>query len=97
MSDVEPGADRHTWETRLAGLEGELASQPLESLSDVLRLGKKVLAAAGVDVRAESATFLDVADDVSELAARLVRVREFVAAAGTAWGIRRNGAQQSAA
>lgn len=90
MADFEPGAERQTWETRLAALEGELASQPLEGLSDVLRLGEKLLAAAGVDLRAGSDTFLGTAKDVSEIAARMVRVRESVAAAGTA---RRSGDQ----
>ena len=41
MSDVHPGADRHFWETRLAVLERELASRPLESLSDLLRLARR--------------------------------------------------------
>jgi hypothetical protein len=82
---VEPGAERHTWKTRLAALEVALGSQPLEGLSDVLRLGEKILAEAIVDLKAESETFPDAVEDESEVAARLERVRELVAAAGTAW------------
>jgi hypothetical protein len=85
VSDVEPGADRQTWKTRLAALEGELASQPPESLSDALRLGEKMLAAVGLDVRAGTESLPGAADDVSEISARLVRASELVAAAGTAW------------
>ena len=82
---VEPGAERHTWKTRLAALEAALASQPLENLSDMLHLGEKMLVEAIVDLRAESETFPDAAEVEFEVAARLERVRTFVAAASTAW------------
>jgi hypothetical protein len=80
VSDVHPGADRHLWETRLAVLERELASRPLESISDLLRLGEKVVAAAGIDVRAGSNTVPGAADDAFERAARLGRVSGLVTA-----------------
>jgi hypothetical protein len=85
VSDVKPGADRHTWETRLAVLERELSSRPLESLSDVLRLSGKMLAAAGVDASGRSETFPGGGDDAFEIAERLGRVSRLVAAAGTGW------------
>jgi hypothetical protein len=80
VSDVQPGADRRAWETRLAVLERELTSRPLEGLSDLLRLGEKMLAEAGIDVRAGSKTFPGAVDDVFERAARLGRVSGLVTA-----------------
>ena len=47
-------SDRRVWETRLADLKTELASQPVESLKDLLRLGEKVLADTVLDVGAGS-------------------------------------------
>ena len=61
-----------------------MASQPVESLGDVLRVGEKVLAAALLDVRAESHPGARDAD-LAKIAARLARAREFVAAARKAW------------
>ena len=81
---VEPGAERQTWKTRLATLEVALASQPLEGLGDVLRLGEKMFAEAIDDFRAAE-TFPDVVEVETDIAARLGRVRRLVAAAGTAW------------
>jgi hypothetical protein len=60
--DVQPRADRHTWETRLAVHERELVSRPPESLSDVFRLGEKMLGAAGAGSKASSGA----ADDASK-------------------------------
>ena len=45
-----PGTDRQIWERRLAAIKHELTSEPVEGLADVLRLGEKILAAAGLDV-----------------------------------------------
>jgi len=52
MSDVEPGAHRRIWEIGLAAIKEELGAEPVESLGDVLRLGERVLATAGLDVGA---------------------------------------------
>ena len=84
MSTAEPGADRNTWKTRLAAVERELASQPVESLGDLLRVGEQVLTAALSDVGAGSHPEDRDAEE-AEIAARLARAREFVAAARTAW------------
>ena len=84
MSAGEPGADRNTWKTRLAALEGELASQPVENLKDLLRLGERVLTAALPDYGAGSDPVARDAD-AAEIAARLAQAREFVAAARTTW------------
>jgi hypothetical protein len=61
MSDVEPGAHRRIWEIGLAAIKEELGAEPVESLGDVLRLGERVLATAGLDVGAQ---FDAVAGDV---------------------------------
>jgi hypothetical protein len=60
MSDVERGAHRRIWEIGLAAIKDELGSEPVESLGDLLRLGEKVLEAAGVDF---GARFDAMADD----------------------------------
>ena len=49
---IESGGDRQMWETRLAAIKEELASGQVDSLVDVLRLGDKVLTAAGIDIGA---------------------------------------------
>jgi hypothetical protein len=59
MSDVEPGAHRRIWEMGLAALRDELASEPVESLGDLLRLGEKVLASAGLDAGAQLSGLAD--------------------------------------
>jgi len=79
VSDARPRADRRTWETRLAVLERELASRPLESLSDVFRLGEKMLGAAGADLRTGSKTLPGAADNAAEIAGWLGRVSGLVA------------------
>jgi hypothetical protein len=60
MSDVEPGVHRRIWEIGLAAIKDELGSEPVESLGDVLRLGEKGLATAGLDV---GARLDEIADD----------------------------------
>ena len=52
MSDVEPGVHRRIWEIGLAAIKDELGSEPVASVGELLRLGEKVLEAAGVDVGA---------------------------------------------
>lgn len=93
---VEPGADRHTWGARFASIKEELASEPVESLGDLLRLGEKVLAATGLDVEAEvGAGAGDAA--VSKLAPRFARARELLFGSETEAEIRPRETQQVAA
>jgi hypothetical protein len=88
-------SDRGVWETRLADLKTELASQPVESLKDLLRLGEKVLADTGLDVGAGSR---GVAGDASAstLAMRLARARDSLSGS-TGVEIQPDDAQQLAA
>ena len=94
---VPPNAesDRGIWETQLADLKTELASQPVESLKDLLRLGEKVLADTGLDVGAGSR---GVAGDApaSKLATRLARALDSLSASTTGAEIRPADAQQLA-
>ena len=63
MSDVESSARRRLWRVGLAAIEDELASEPVESLGDFLRLGEKVLLRAGLNVESHSG---DAVHDASE-------------------------------
>ena len=95
---VSPNAesDRGVWETQLADLKTELASRPVESLKDLLRLGEKVLADTGLDVGAGSR---GVAGDAyeSRLATRLARGLDSLSASSTGAEIRPADTQQLAA
>lgn len=88
-------SDRGVWETRLADLTTELASQPVESLKDLLRLGEKVLADTGLDVGAGSR---GVAGDApaSKLATRLARALDSLSASTTGAETRPADAQELA-
>lgn len=57
----ETAADRQVWETRIAAVKDELASGQVESLADVLRLGEKILSAAGIDFTARLDAMADEA------------------------------------
>jgi len=89
-------SDRRTWETQLADLKTELASRPVESLKDLLRLGEKVLADTGLDVGAGSR---GVAGDAyeSKLTTRLARALDSLSASTTGAEIRPADTQQLAA
>lgn len=95
---VSPNAesDRGVWETQLADLKTELASRPVESLKDLLRLGEKVLADTGLDVGAGSR---GVAGDAyeSKLTTRLARALDSLSASTTGAEIRPADTQQLAA
>ena len=95
---VSPNAesDRGVWETQLADLKTELASRPVESLKDLLRLGEKVLADTGLDVGAGSR---GVAADAyeSKLTTRLARALDSLSASTTGAEIRPADTQQLAA
>ena len=54
VPNVEP-EDTQSWETRLAAIRDELGREQVESVGDVLRVGNRLLAAAGIDVGAEFA------------------------------------------
>jgi hypothetical protein len=86
MSDVEPGPQRRIWEIGLAAIKDELGSEPVESLGDLLRLGEKVLEAAGGDV---GARFDAIADDAY---ARIVPRPSRRASSGRAKVLRAQGA-----
>ena len=86
MSEVERGAHRRIWEIGLAAIRDELGSEPVESPGDLLRLGEKVLEAAGVDV---GARFDAMADDAF---ARIVPRPSSRASSGRAKVLRAQGA-----
>ena len=90
MATAEPGADRHIWETRLAALDEELTSEPVEGLAELLDLAEEVAAAAGIDDRAGDG-------DAFEIQTSLDRARELVVAADEGLDVRRDDAQQAAA
>jgi hypothetical protein len=91
----DSGSERRVWETRLADLKTELASQPVESFKDLLRLGEKVLAESGLDVGAGSR---GVAGDASasKLVTHLARARGSLSGSRGA-EVRPDDAQQLAA
>ena len=94
---VPPNAesDRRVWESRLADLKTELASQPVESLKDLLRLGEKVLADTGLDVGAGSGGVAGGAPAL-KLATRLARALDSLSASTTGAEIRPTDAQHRA-
>lgn len=47
---LEPGLDRHEWESELQALEPELADAPAEALSELADLVERMLAARGYDL-----------------------------------------------
>jgi hypothetical protein len=47
VSETEPGADLHVWETRYAALADDLRTSPAEALPDFLQLVEEMLGAAG--------------------------------------------------
>ena len=88
-------SERRIWETRLADLKTELASQPVESLRDLLRLGEKVLADTVLDVGAGSRAVPGDAP-ASKLATRLARALDSLSASTTGAEIRPADAHQLA-
>ena len=71
MSDLDPGLDRHEWETEYASLEPQLEDAPGEALPDLVDLVGRMLAerGIGVDVVAEQ-------PDSQELVAEYRSARE---------------------
>ena len=72
MSELEPGADRHDWETEYEALGDELRSEPAESLPELLDLVERMLEAHGFHVDG------DIAEDAPEVEAVVGRARELV-------------------
>jgi hypothetical protein len=91
VSELDLGANRHIWETRLASLDEELASEPVDSLGELLALVEEMLDAAGFETGATP-----VAAD-PELVAVLERARELVSANDFGAEVRHDDAQQTAA
>ena len=96
MSRAEPEADRSTWEARLASIKEELASDPANTLGELVRLGQEVLAAARLDLGVEMDAVAGGAS-ASEVAWRLARARGLVSGSATGARISRDGAQPVAA
>jgi hypothetical protein len=87
---AELGADRHIWETRLAALEEDLQSEPVESLGELLDLSGEVFPAAGLAESGGDA-------DASEVEAICARARGLFAARERDEAVRHDDAQQAAA
>ena len=49
MSEAEPGADRHLWETEYEGLADPLRTDPAEALPELLGLVERMLRAVGYE------------------------------------------------
>jgi hypothetical protein len=49
MSEAQPGADRHLWETEYEGLADDLRTDPAEALPELLDLVERMLHAAGYE------------------------------------------------
>ena len=47
---IDPGLDRHEWESELRALEPELEDSPAEALSELADLVERMLRARGYDV-----------------------------------------------
>jgi hypothetical protein len=50
MAMVDPGLDRHEWESELRALEPDLEDAPAEALSELADLVERILNARGYDV-----------------------------------------------
>jgi hypothetical protein len=91
VTEAEPGADRHIWETRLADIEEELVTDRLYPLPELLDLTLEVLAAAGYVIGEQTA---QASPDVDAVVAR---AEEIVAALDRGDAVRDDDAQQAAA
>jgi hypothetical protein len=89
MSDIDAGANRHVWETRMAALEEDLPLEPVASLPELLDLTREVLQADGYETVA--------GEGDPEIDAVLVRAQELVDASDRGEDVRHDDAQQAAA
>ncbi len=87
MSEMDVGANRHVWETRLVALEDELPGEPVTALPELLDLLDEIL----------DQTELDAEVDDPEVHAVRDRARELVAAHERGDDVRHDDAQQAAA
>ena len=89
MSDFDPGANRHIWETRMAALEEDLDADPVAPLAELLDLVEEVLQAFGYETIG--------GEGDPEVEASLERAREFVRSFEAGNEIRHDDAYQAAA
>jgi len=75
---VEPGLDRHEWESEMEALEDELRDNPAEALPELDRLIERMLEETGYDIADPVAREGDEREVVAEfLAAReITQLRE---------------------
>ena len=85
MSDIDPGVDRHLWETRYADLEDDLVSDPVDALEPLLDLVEEMLTAAGYE------------DADIEVATVVQRAAELIASNEEGEDVRADDAQQAIA
>jgi hypothetical protein len=72
VSESEPGADLHIWETRYAALGDDLQTSSGEALPELLQLVEEMLGAAGYKTAAAGMV------EAPEVSAGLASVREVV-------------------
>ena len=92
MSELDLGANRHIWETRLASLEDDLLAELVDALAELLDLAEEMLDAAGFET---GSTVSGPAD--AEVSAVLERARSLVARNDSGEEVRRDDAQQATA
>lgn len=80
---LDPGLDRHAWETELQTLEPELADAPAEALPELADLVQRMLEARGYDV----------SDAVARESEEREVVAEYVAARETSDAVERGDEQ----
>ena len=91
MSELEPGFDRHEWESEYEALEDELRTEPAEALPELLDLVERMLEAHGFHIDG------DVAEDAPEVEAAVGRARELVRRIDAAEPVENDDAFQAAA
>jgi hypothetical protein len=72
MSEIEPGMDRHDWESEYEALEDGLRTEPAEALPEFLDLVGRMLEEHGIDVDGA------MAEGDPEVGAAVGRARELV-------------------
>jgi hypothetical protein len=92
MSELDVGANRHSWETRFAQIEEDAAGEPVEVLAELTDLVEEMAVAAGYRTDPAAGQSAD-----PEFVAGLDRARELVAAVEAGEEVRHDDAQQAAA
>ena len=80
MSQLEPGLDRHEWESRMQALEEDLDTDPVEALPELADLVEQMLQESGYDL----------ADPVAREGEEREIVAEYLAARETADRVERD-------